>query len=384
MHRFPANLEKRLQNRISKSALRKLGNITFLTDFSSNDYLGFSRNQEIFEKAHQILQENDLVRNGSGGSRLLTGNNPIYAPAEEFIAAFHCAEAALIFNSGFDANLGFFGCVPQRHDVIFFDEYSHASIRDGIALSKASAFKFRHNDLDDLKKKIDQIVENGSPNNVYIVTEAVFSMDGDIPNLKVIAEFSKVNGYYLVLDEAHATGVIGQKGKGMVEELGLQDLIFARILTFGKAIGAHGAAILGSAKLKEYLVNFARSLIYTTALPPHSLATVLAAYEHLQEEGFSEVKKLQQNIAFFNTEIERNLLQQHFIQSKSSIHCCVVPGNERVKQIALDLQNAGFDVKPIMSPTVPEGKERLRFCLHSFNSKEEIFEVLKLLTTLLK
>lgn len=383
MQKFPTNLEKRLQSRISQNAIRELGKNKNPIDFSSNDYLGFAANQKIFQKTHKILQESGLVRNGSGGSRLLTGNHQLYAPAEDFLAAFHSADAVLIFNSGFDANLGFFGSVPQRHDLIFYDEYSHASIRDGIALSNAVAYKFQHNNLDDLKKKIDQNVNNGF-NNIFIVTEAVFSMDGDMPDLQTIAEFSNKNGYYFVLDEAHATGVIGQDGKGMVEEIGLQDLIFARILTFGKAIGAHGAAILGSAKLKEYLVNFARSLIYTTALPPHSVANILAAYQHLQEDGFSEVKKLQGNIAFFNAEIEKNLLKQHFIHSNSSIHCCIVPGNERVKNIAHQLQNAGFDVRPILSPTVPEGKERLRFCLHSFNSKEEIFQLLKLLINLMK
>jgi 8-amino-7-oxononanoate synthase len=162
--------------------------------------------------------------------------------------------------------------------------------------------------------------------------------------------------------------------------LGLQDQIFARIMTFGKGLGCHGAAILGSVELKDYLVNFARSFIYTTGLSPHSVATILVAYQHLEMDSAS-IFKLRRNIVFFNQQRNLLCLKPLFVRSKSAIQSAIIPGNEKVKTIATQLQEKGFDVKAILSPTVPEGQERLRFCLHSYNSTEEISEVLQLLST---
>jgi 8-amino-7-oxononanoate synthase len=165
-----------------------------------------------------------------------------------------------------------------------------------------------------------------------------------------------------------------------VQSLQLQDLVFARIITFGKGLGCHGAAILGNEDLKSYLVNFARSFIYTTGLSPHSVATILIAYQQL-EQATDNQHQLKRNITHFNQEKNRLSLKPLFVRSKSAIQSAIIPGNEKVKSIAGQLQEKGFDVKAILSPTVPEGQERLRFCLHSFNSKEEITEVLQLLST---
>lgn len=191
-----------------------------------------------------------------------------------------------------------------------------------------------------------------------------------------MAELSKKNKCYLIVDEAHSTGVMGSDGKGLVRELGVEEQVFARIITFGKAMGAHGAAILGCNDLKDYLVNFSRSLIYTTALPPHSVATILAAVKFLQRDGLRAIEKLKHNIDFFNYEIKNKALEAYFIPGTSAIHSCLISGNERVKRAAFYLQKEGFDVKPILSPTVPEGRERLRFCLHSFNTELEIEKAL--------
>lgn len=379
MKKFPLKLEKSLQFRKDHKAFRQLGSQKNLVDFSSNDYLGFAGNLQIFEDAHIILRENDLFHNGGTGSRLLSGNHKIYELAEEKLEAFFNSEAALIYNSGYDANLGFFASVPQRGDFILYDELSHASIRDGINLGNAKAFKFLHNDLEDLEKRILKIRETSGESLIYIVTEAVFSMDGDMPDLLQLAKISEEYGCYLVVDEAHSIGVVGEAGRGLVEDKGISDLVFARLITFGKALGAHGAAILGSRQLKEFLVNFSRSLIYTTSLPPHSVATILAALNHLESEGPGEIAKLQNNIEHFNSEIDKRDLMSRFISGTSAIHSCVVPGNEKVKQVAATLQLEGYDVKPILSPTVPEGKERLRFCIHSFNSEEDLNSILTVL-----
>jgi 8-amino-7-oxononanoate synthase len=182
-----------------------------------------------------------------------------------------------------------------------------------------------------------------------------------------------------VIDEAHALGVFGNHGEGLLQSQGLQDKVFARIMTFGKGLGCHGAAILGSQELKNYLVNFARSFIYTTGLSPHSVATILIAYQNLISEK-EAIEKLKNNIQFFNQEKLQMSLKPMFVYSKSAIQCAIIPGNEKVKAIATQLQENGFDVKAILSPTVPEGQERLRFCLHSYNSEKEISDVLKQLS----
>ncbi|MFC6098307.1 aminotransferase class I/II-fold pyridoxal phosphate-dependent enzyme [Flavobacterium qiangtangense] len=380
MKHFPENLSQKLAQRIQSNSLRKLTEQSDLVDFSSNDYLGFSTSETIFEETHQLLLEKKINQNGATGSRLLSGNHSTYSLAEDFISKFHNSEASLIFNSGYDANVGFFSSVPQRGDFILYDELIHASIRDGIRLSNAKSFKFQHNDLEDLEEIILKYKsENAS---IYIVTESIFSMDGDSPQLENLSQLSDKHNCFLVIDEAHSLGVFGENGEGLLQDLNLEQKIFARIMTFGKGLGCHGAVILGSEELKKYLVNFARSFIYTTALSPHSVATILTAYKNLEIQK-EEIFKLRENIAHFNQEKQQIGLKQIFVRSKSAIQSAIIPGNENVKTIALKFQEKGFDVKAIISPTVPEGQERLRFCLHSFNSKEEVSSVLQLLASFL-
>lgn len=376
MRQFPKNLSAKLEIRKQNNALRQLPLSNKLIDFASNDYLGLSKSEAVFQETHQYLINNKIIQNGATGSRLLSGNHKLYHETENYIAQFQKSESALIFNSGYDANVGFFSSLPQKGDLILYDELCHASIRDGIQLSNAKAYKFNHNDFEDLEKLILR-----NPNVIiYIVTESVFSMDGDCPNLEELVQVSEKFNCYLVIDEAHALGVFGDKGEGLVQMLGLQNQVFARIMTFGKGLGCHGAAILGSQELRDYLVNFSRSFIYTTGLSPHSVATILMAYHYLEKEK-QAIELLRENIIHFNQEKNLLGLKQLFVRSKSAIQSAIIPGNEKVKSIANQLQKKGFDVKAILSPTVPEGQERLRFCLHSFNSKEEISEVLQLLST---
>jgi 8-amino-7-oxononanoate synthase len=383
MKRIPKSLTLKLEQREQNNSLRKLALPNNLIDFASNDYLGFSKSKSIFKETHSYLIENNIFQNGATGSRLLSGNHIVYQVAENYIAKFHQSESALIFNSGYDANVGFFCAVPQRSDVILFDELSHASIRDGIQLSNAKSYKFQHNDFEDLERIILKLSsENQQPTTIFVVTESVFSMDGDTPNLEELVQLCNKNNCFLVVDEAHALGVFGDHGEGLVQMLGLQDDVFARIMTFGKGLGCHGAAILGSQKLFDYLVNFARSFIYTTGLSPHSVATILVAYQHLQNEK-EALQKLRENVIHFNQEKKQLGLNPLFVRSKSAIQSAIIPGNQKVKNIANQLQGKGFDVKAILSPTVPEGQERIRVCLHSYNSKEEISEVLQLLASIL-
>lgn len=380
MKLFPKSLQEKLDLREANNSLRSLKAENNLIDFSSNDYLGFAHSELIFDATHQFLLDRNIKINGATGSRLISGNHNLYKEAEDYIAEFHQSEAALIFNSGYDANVGFFSSVPQRNDIILFDELCHASIRDGIQLSNARSFKFMHNDFEDLEKKITKFQTGDS--SVYVAIESVYSMDGDTPNLEELILVCEKYNCFLIVDEAHALGVFGDKGEGLIQSLDFQDKVFARIMTFGKGLGCHGAAILGSQNLKDYLVNFARSFIYTTGLSPHSVATILTAYKQLAVEQ-NTIEKLRKNIIHFNQEKNLLGLKPMFVRSKSAIQCAIIPGNEKVKKVASQLQSEGFDVKAILSPTVPEGQERLRVCLHSYNSKEQISSVLASVLSLL-
>lgn len=383
MEKLPKKLRQKLSERLMNDAVRSLSLVDGLVDFSSNDYLGFARNEQLSKAAADFLRIKPQ-KNGSTGSRLLTGNHTLYAEFEDFLAAHHKSESALVFNSGYDANIGFFSSVPQRGDIVFYDELVHASIRDGIQMTHAKSYKFAHNDLESLKEKMVSLrVQSRSDSEIYIVTESVFSMDGDSPDLVALANFCSENGCHLIVDEAHATGIFGD-GSDFVCQLGLEQHIFARIITFGKALGCHGAAILGSDALKNYLVNFARSLIYTTALPPHTIGTLLVSYHYLRDFGEEPCKQLQQNIDYFKEQVKQLEISEAFIKSNSAIQCAITPGNAKVKSIAAQLRQEGFDVRPILSPTVKEGEERLRFCLHAFNTKEEISRVLSILKNVME
>ncbi len=386
MKQFPRKLHKKLSERATNNSLRKLTIQNNLIDFSSNDYLGFSQSENVFKKAHELVKELQS-KNGATGSRLLSGNHELHEEVEQELATFFNVESALLFNSGYDANIGLFSSVPQRGDIIFYDELIHASIRDGIKMGNATAYKFKHNDIKDLLKRHSELVSESHQNEVaersrsevYIVTESVFSMDGDSPDLVALADFCSKNNCHLIVDEAHATGVFEEYGQGLVQLLKLEDKVFARIHTFGKALGCHGAVVLGSSALQTYLINFARSFIYTTAIPLHNVATIKCSFDELLQT--KEIEKLKNNIKFFNQQLATNNQQLNFIESNSAIHCCIISGNEKVKLIAKQLQEKGFDVKPILSPTVTKEQERLRFCLHNYNSEEEIKEVLELLST---
>ncbi len=369
---FPDALLQKLQLRAQTVSLRKLPEIDQVVDFCSNDYLGLAKSQEIYSQTLKLLQDFNLL-NGSTASRLIAGNHSLYNIAEKNIASFHNFESATIFNSGYDANIGFWDAIPQKNDVVIYDEFCHASIRDGLRLSYAKSFKFKHNNLVELRSKIEKLRFQNSKNEIYIATESVFSMDGDIAPLKEIADISNEFNCRLVVDEAHGVGVLGKYGAGLVSDLGLNNQVFAVIITFGKALGSHGAAILGCNNLKTYLINFARSLIYTTALPPHSVATIISAYGSLSTKDVNYARlSLENNIQNYLKLI--TVLDSNFEFSKNttSIQTVKIPGNENVRIYADVLRKKGFDVKAILAPTVPKGSERIRICLHSFNTKQQI------------
>ncbi len=366
------HLHDKLSEREKENAFRKLvlPNEN-LIDFYSNDYLGLARNNS--------FSPNEKLAWGSTGSRLLGGNSKTHEAFEKYVADFHQSEAALVFNSGYAANTGLFSCLLSKGDTYIFDELCHASIREGIRLNHATAWSFAHNDVSDLEKKLALGFREpqSSSKRVVVIVESVYSMDGHFAPLREIVALKEKYDFDIVVDEAHAVGVFGKNGEGKVIEENLQEKIFARVVTFGKALGAHGATVLGGEELKNYLINFSRPFIYTTALPPIAIEHLHYQYERL-ENANEERKKLNQLIIEYRKLInEYPKLQSISLDSYSPIQSILIPGNIEVKIVAEKLKDSGFDIRPILSPTVPLGKERLRICLHSFNTEKEIDDLMK-------
>jgi 8-amino-7-oxononanoate synthase len=319
-------------------------------DFFSNDYLGISKDFE-------SLGLTSLTFNGSTGSRLLSGNSIEAEACERFIAQKFKSPSALVFNSGYDANIGVFSSIPQKGDTIIYDEFIHASIRDGIRLSLAKAYSFKHNSLEDLEKKIKQ-----AEGTVYIAVESIYSMNGDVVPLNELVNLCELYSCYIILDEAHSTGIYGTNGEGLAVYLGLEDRIFARIITFSKAYGFFGAAVLGTDELKDFLINFARSFIYSTALPKNYYQQLIKI---LSLDVSSRINQLRESIKLINPNEFYSPIQ-------------IIRSNSLTQLIDLSNQfkQSGIYQRPIFSPTVPKGQECIRLCLHSFNTKVEVNKIL--------
>ena len=368
------SLEERLAQKVDQrknnNAFRQLHGKSKGIDFCSNDYLGLAKAPEIHEKITKLYVSGDPL--GSTGSRLISGDSSEYQSLERYLSDFHNGQSALIFNSGYDANVGFFSTIPQRGDIIFYDELCHASIRDGIRLSLAKSHSFIHNNMDALRTKLES-----SKGTAFVSVESIYSMNGDIAPLKALVSLCDEFQANIIVDEAHSTGIYGDKGEGLTVSLNLQDKIFARLHTFGKGMGAHGAAWISSTILKDYLINYCNSFIYTTALPAHSLAHIQSAYNFLSENP-SRIHKLHHKIKLFKKLVAENKIRG-FISSNSPIQSCIISGNKSVKAVTSRLQKNGFNVRPILHPTVPEGKERIRICLHTYNTDYEIIDFMKTL-----
>ncbi len=347
-------LAQSLKQREKEQGKRSLKKGNTLADFCSNDYLGFARKNWLPSS----------YSNGSTGSRLIRGHSNLYEKAEEEIAVFHRAESGLIFNSGYMANLGLFSCIPQKGDTVIYDQYVHTSIRDGLCLGRARSFSFLHNDLNDLKKKIRR-----ASGTIFIGAESVYSMDGDEAPLVELAEICEKHDTHLIVDEAHATGVFGKLGRGLCEELGIKSKVFVRMHTFSKALGCHGAIVLTSPLLKDYLINFARPFIYSTTLPPHNIDVIRQAYRELKQT--SEIERLHQNINYFLSLVSEEVGSK-LITSRSAVQSVVIGNNRETNELAAHMQSRGFDIRPILYPSVPKNSERIRICIHSYNSIEEI------------
>lgn len=362
-------LQALLQRRHTQGALRTLHNKRHLVDFSSNDYLSL---------AQKVLPQQSVLAAGSTGSRLLSGHYPLLEELEQQLCTTHRGEASLVFNSGYSANLSLLGTLPRRSDVVLYDALIHASMHDGLRLSATTALPFAHNDLEAL----EVLLQTHQGKTTFVAVESVYSMDGDVAPLVGLVELCERYGAYLIVDEAHSTGWCGPQGSGLCVALGLENRVFARLYAFGKAIGAYGAAVVGSTLLRQYLINFARPLIYTTAPSPHSIGRVLAVYQHLQDEGEALSQALQVRIHTFKRLLAEAKLPLTYLPSDSPIQCLLVPSNTAVVAFSQALEDAGLDVRPIRSPTVATGSERLRLCLHLHNSVEDLQTLVQSLSVL--
>lgn len=354
-------LDTRLKKREAQGLMRALQSTSGLTDLTSNDYFGFARTSDRSEK---------LTAQGTGatGSRLLTGNTSLHEQLEEKIARFHRAESCLIYNSGYTANLGLLSALGTTGITFLYDLEVHASTIDGMRLSEAKRFPFRHNDLESLKGRLKKAI---SP--VFVLVESVYSMSGDLAPFRDLVSLCADYGASLIVDEAHGTGVYGAHGEGLVAQLGLEASVFARVHTFSKALGAHGACVLGSQQLKEYLVNFSRPFIYTTALPPLALAQIEANYDRLEREARTHQQRLSALRDYFACKACTKVTQ-------SPIQPISVSGVDKARALSKKLRANGLDVRAIVPPTVARGKECLRVVLHSFNQESEIDQLLEALS----
>lgn len=344
-------LSEDLKKRGETGLLRSLNDYSSKVDFLSNDYLGMAS-----------LGSSYLSKSGSGGSRLISGNSVAYQCAEQSMADFYGYPAALFFPSGYLANLSVFSTIPQKGDLVLYDKAIHASVRDGLRLSQADLLGFRHNDL----KHLSSLLERNNPGNVYVVVEALYSMHGDMAPLKEISELCTTYGAFLIVDEAHSGGLFGPNGVGLTSELGIDSNVYLKIITFGKAYGSFGALVLCHPVEQQFLINFARPFIYSTAVPDNH---ALFLSERIRMDSLQlEREKVASNCAYFRNCMDGNSL----ISSAQSPIQIIRNSTEALRRIEQSLLEAGIAAKVIVPPTVAKGEECLRVCIHSFNTKDEI------------
>lgn len=360
MTELPSILNSRLEEFSQRGKLRRLQNRHGL-DLTSNDYLGFTSDPVLRERFNKAVQDSSVPL-GASGSRLLRGQIEVFEKIEERLAKFSGKESALLFSSGYQANLGLYSALLTTNDLVFSDEYNHASIIDGIKLSRSLCLVYPHNDIAALKELLEK-----NKNHIglkVICTESIFSMEGDEAHLEEIVALAAEYSCLVVVDEAHATGIFGS---GLVHSKNLQDKVFATVHMAGKALGASGAWIAADSKFKEFLINFSRPFIYSTA-PLPLLAVILEnSLKYYEEVGAERARSILSLSSYFILKIDAQQTRYNF--SIPDVKSCIVPliigGTSRTVAIAAKLQELNYDVRAIRPPTVPEGTSRLRIVLNS-------------------
>jgi 8-amino-7-oxononanoate synthase len=344
-------------------------------DFSSNDYLGLSNHPRLKEAVKKAMENFGV---SASASRLLSGDLKIFHQLEEKVVKFKGKEAALVFNSGYQANVGIISALYGRGDAIFCDRLSHASIIDGITLSGAKLFRFKHNDLEHLKSLLKKNADKFENN--LIITETIFSMDGDKCPLKELVEIKNKYGCSLFADEAHATGIFGISGSGIVEQEGLSKHVDLIMGTFSKALGSFGAYLACAENIKQYLINTCRSFIYSTALPPAVIVADIEALGIVKDEPHRR-QTLLANADYFREKLQTAGLD---VRGSSQIIPLIIGDAEKAVEISELLRRDGYWVLPIRPPTVPANESRLRFSLSFDHSKEVLQKLAQRLIEIIK
>ena len=337
----------------------------WLLNLSSNDYLGFSAEPPEISALTEILERFGL---GAGAARLLSGNHALYAELEEELARLY-RRPALIFSSGYLANLGVLSGLCGRGDAIFSDKLVHASLIDGMRLSGAAFYRYPHLDLEALEGLLKK--HRGKHRRAVILTESVFSMDGDFPDLSALSELSARYEALLVVDEAHAVGVFGEKGLGLCEELGVLSRVDVLVGTFGKALGSYGAFVVAREEIRELLVNRARSFIFTTALPAVVVAGALAGLKRAVAAG--DRRKRVRGLSRFLREALG--LPSQGLSSEVPIVPVILGEDRKALSVSERLYEAGFLAPAIRPPTVPEGTARLRLSLSATMKEQDLLRL---------
>ncbi len=357
------DLQERLAQQKVKGLYRSLKlNDGSLIDFQSNDYLGYAR----------LLAKGDIVSNhliqGATGSRLISGNHTYHEETESMLSAYFGSEEALLFSSGYQANIGVLSCMAGREDIILYDEHVHASMHDGMRLNLAKRYSFHHNNLNDLEEKIIKYKDEG---RILVAIESLYSMTGDTADLEGLVVLNNKHDFVLVVDEAHAAGVLGMERKGIAMQWLGQFKEMVRILTFSKAFGYAGAVVLGSKQIKEYLINFSRPFIYTTAMPLNDVLTIqqIIKYHHNNSSSINNLNKV---IEYYLDKVQQIDFPYSITKNKTPIQYITLIDNEKTLDYEQKLKDAGLLVKAIRPPTVPEGNSGLRFSLHAFNTPQQI------------
>jgi len=335
-----------------------------LLNFSSNDYLGLASHPAVIAASRAAASESGA---GSGASRLISGNLSCHNRLEASIATFKNTESALAFSSGYAAATGAIPALVGRGDVVILDKLAHACLVDGARLSGATIRVFPHNDTSILESRLDWASRQGG--KVLVVTESVFSMDGDLAPLAEIVRLKDKYGAWLLLDEAHGVGVLGESGRGLADHIGVAERIEIQMGTLGKSLGSSGAYLCGTASLREYLLNSARSFIFSTAPGPPSVAAAEAALEVLQSpEGASRLASLSRNVRFFATMVGLSGQETPIIP----LH---IGDEDKAVEAMATLRQQGILVPAVRYPTVPRGKARLRVTLTAAHTKENLAEL---------
>lgn len=374
-NKYLTRIETDLATIKENEALRSLRPLNrYSIDFCSNDYLGITTSGALLLAVKEELSRSTSLLVGATGSRLVSGEHEELQLTEETIARHHRSERALLFPSGYQANIALISSLAKHGDTILYDEEIHASLRDGVRLSFARSRSFRHNDMEDLRAKI-----KNATGHIFILSEALFSMSGEFAPLADLIQIAVEFEAQLIIDEAHSAGILGDSGAGMFENIPMRDVVLARTIGYGKAFGVSGGAVVGSRLLIEWLINTARPFIFSTGVNLINATAIRASY-HLVSKAQRERAALSRLIFEWKKLVSAKNLK-NFINSDGPIQGVIIPGNRKVIEMAEHVSKKGIEVRAIRSPTVKKETERIRIVLHSFNSEEQLRTLVSLLST---